>query len=94
MLEMRKKSKVFNAEEELSYRMPMKVEEEIVFLNGHAFSVCPRCKISMEREYQSYCDRCGQCLDWSDFRNAKKRWVLPSNMVNGEIVSKRRLFDP
>ena len=24
----------------------------------------------MEREYQPYCDRCGQCLDWSAFSNA------------------------
>lgn len=35
-----------------------------------AFPVCPRCGISMEREYQSYCDRCGQCLDWKDLSKA------------------------
>ena len=24
----------------------------------------------MEREYQSYCDRCGQALDWKGFSKA------------------------
>jgi len=31
------------------------------------FPVCPQCGITMEREYQSFCDRCGQRLDWKDF---------------------------
>jgi len=30
-----------------------------------AYSVCPRCGVTLEREYQQYCDRCGQRLDWS-----------------------------
>ena len=25
----------------------------------------------MEREYQSFCDRCGQRLDWSKYENAE-----------------------
>lgn len=35
------------------------------------FPVCPHCLATMEREYQNYCDRCGQCLDWSQFKNAQ-----------------------
>ena len=31
------------------------------------YPVCPRCGITMEREYQHFCDRCGQQLDWSAF---------------------------
>ena len=58
-------------EEAIKYRAPLSVTEVIRFSNGYAFSVCPRCKITLEREYQSYCDRCGQCLDWNDFENAK-----------------------
>lgn len=54
-----------------SYRTPMKVTEVLLYENGDAFSVCPRCKITLERDYQSYCDRCGQCLDWKGFSNAK-----------------------
>ena len=43
----------------LLYRLPMCVKE---FRRG--FPVCPRCKRTIEREYQAYCDRCGQCLKW------------------------------
>ena len=33
------------------------------------------CGRTMEREYQPYCDRCGQCLDWSAF--SKTTMILP-----------------
>ena len=36
----------------------------------YSFPVCPRCQLTMEREYQSYCDRCGQALDWKGFSKA------------------------
>ena len=60
-------------EEALQYRTPMRVREIMVFpdMRGRpAFAVCPRCGITMEREYMSYCDRCGQCLNWRDFKKA------------------------
>lgn len=60
-----------SVEEAITYRTPLPVTEVMKFPNGYAFPVCPRCKITLEREYQSYCDRCGQCLDWNDFENAK-----------------------
>ncbi|GFI62549.1 hypothetical protein IMSAG049_01733 [Clostridiales bacterium] len=53
------------------YRIPMAVTEVYKFWNGNTYPVCPQCHISLEREYQSYCDRCGQCLDWRSFKNAK-----------------------
>lgn len=34
------------------------------------YPICPRCGITFEREYQKYCDRCGQCLNWKDFSKA------------------------
>ena len=34
------------------------------------FPVCPQCGITMEREYQSFCDRCGQHLEWKEFSKA------------------------
>ena len=55
----------------LSYREPLRVTEIILLLNGDRFPVCPRCKVTLEREYQSYCDRCGQRLNWDDFENAE-----------------------
>ena len=35
-----------------------------------SFPVCPRCGASLEREYLSYCSRCGQCLCWDRFDQA------------------------
>ena len=61
----------FNVIEEVTYRQPLAVTEILLLPNGEGFSVCPRCKVTLEWEYQSYCDRCGQCLDWDDFDNAK-----------------------
>ncbi|MCD8382772.1 MAG: helix-turn-helix transcriptional regulator [Clostridiales bacterium] len=56
-----------------SFREPMAVTEFRCFTSLHGligFPVCPRCDITLEREYQVYCDRCGQHLDWSGFDNA------------------------
>ena len=51
----------------LSYRKPLAVKEVLLYENGEAFSVCPRCKTTLERDYQRFCDRCGQHLDWKNF---------------------------
>jgi len=53
-----------------SFRVPMTVAEIILFKNGDAYPVCPHCHISLEREYQRFCDRCGQALDWTTFSKA------------------------
>jgi hypothetical protein len=66
---------------QLSYRFPMPVAELMVFSSSFgytAYYVCPRCHITMEREYQSYCDRCGQRLGWTNCQNA--RIVYPGAM--------------
>lgn len=52
---------------ELSYRKPMAVLQKRFFPGEGNFPVCPRCKITMEREYQNFCDRCGQKLDWKKY---------------------------
>lgn len=54
-----------------SYRIPLSVSEVLVFPNKDSFPICPKCHITLEREYQSYCDRCGQCLDWNAFAQAE-----------------------
>lgn len=62
-----------NLLQELSYRRPMLVRELMVFPNTRpidSYYVCPRCQITMEREFMQYCDRCGQCLDWSMYEQA------------------------
>lgn len=66
-----------NARHQLDYRLPMLVTELMVFSSAFgqtSYYVCPRCDITMEREFQSYCDRCGQKLDWRRYRYAKIVW--------------------
>ncbi len=60
-------------ESDLSYRAPMAVMEIRAFPNMTGkpmFPVCPRCKASLEREYLSYCNYCGQCLSWEHLKVA------------------------
>ena len=53
-------------EHALTYRRPMAVSALRRYGRGAlCFPVCPRCGSAMEREYQAYCDRCGQCLSWN-----------------------------
>lgn len=58
------------------YRKPMKVTEVIICRSPYhgevGYYVCPRCKVSMEREFCAFCDRCGQKLGWRGYREAKR----------------------
>ena len=48
-----------------SWRAPMQVTElKMLFIcpERPAYYVCPRCGMTMEREFMSFCDRCGQRL--------------------------------
>lgn len=57
-----------------SYRVPMRVTEVMVFKSPFfgktGYYVCPRCHITLERDLMSFCDRCGQRLDWKDHKRA------------------------
>ena len=55
-------------EEKLAYREPMNVTEILHSGESYAYPICPKCHISMNREYQMFCDRCGQKLSWKHFR--------------------------
>lgn len=48
------------------YRTPLPVTETHAFRDG-SYAVCPRCRSTLPREYISYCDRCGQRLNWDRF---------------------------
>ena len=52
-----------------SYRSPMPVTKLRKYRTT-AYYICPRCSITMEREFMAYCDRCGQCLDWKNYKKA------------------------
>lgn len=55
-----------------SYRLQMPVTEVMVFPDGNGYYVCPRCHITVEREFTSFCDRCGQRLGWKGCKKARK----------------------
>ncbi|ERI79696.1 hypothetical protein HMPREF0239_00723 [Clostridium sp. ATCC BAA-442] len=62
----------------MAFREPMPVTHIRCFHFFHGltgFPVCPQCGRTLEREYQPYCDRCGQCLDWKGF--SKATIILP-----------------
>ena len=54
-----------------SFRRPMPVTQVFLFRDGNTFPVCPRCQITLEREYQKFCDRCGQALGWEEYAQAR-----------------------
>ena len=59
--------------QELSYRHPLSVSQIRRFHFAYEqteYPICPRCGVALEREYQNFCDRCGQCLDWASFGEA------------------------
>ena len=58
----------------LTYRIPMKVNEAIIYSRWPEDDIyyrCPRCQRLLEREFLSYCNLCGQCLDWQEYKKAK-----------------------
>ena len=52
-----------------SYRMPMRVTHLRKYRTA-AYYICPRCSITMEREFMAYRDHCGQYLSWKNHRKA------------------------
>lgn len=60
-------------QEEMSYRQPMRISQIRCYRNADTiigFPICPQCNIPLDREYQQYCDRCGQRLNWDQFSEA------------------------
>ena len=52
---------------------PMPVTQILSLPSSSGFSgfpICPNCSITLEREYQNFCDRCGQRLDWRRYSSA------------------------
>ena len=58
-----------------AYRWPWKVKEVCSYKWGAEFPKCPRCGTTMEREYQLFCDRCGQRLNWSRFDDCEVKYI-------------------
>ena len=57
----------------VSYRFPMPVTSVRFYPECpdlFTYPLCPRCALPMEREYQRFCEHCGQALDWKAFPKA------------------------
>ena len=54
----------------LSRREPKLVNHERTFWTYKHY--CPSCCEQIRIEYLRYCDRCGQCLDWSNYEEGLK----------------------
>lgn len=52
----------------------MRIHEAMCLADG-LYYLCPKCGITLDREFQNYCDRCGKKLDWVGYRKA--RLVFP-----------------
>lgn len=64
----------------MTYRVPMVVKDKVAFYHfpeNHIYYRCPRCQILLARDFMAYCDRCGQCLDWSEYPKAKRTYHRP-----------------
>ena len=64
----------------MTYRAPMMVKDMVAFYHfpeDDVYYRCPRCQQLLAREFMAYCDRCGQCLDWSEYRKAKRTYHQP-----------------
>ena len=64
-----------------SFRLQMPVTEIMIFPDGYGYYVCPRCHITVEREFMSFCDRCGQRLGWKGYKKARKVYPGQHNTV-------------
>ena len=54
-----------------TYRVPKTVTAVRIHRDENIFS-CDVCIVCIEREYQGYCHRCGQYLDWSKLEDAEE----------------------
>ena len=61
----------------VSYRLPLPITEVVVLKSGSCYPRCPRCELSIDREYMNFCDRCGQRLEWREFALGKVYEVVP-----------------
>ena len=58
-----------------TYRWPWKVKIVCSSRWGAEFPKCPRCGTTMEREYQLFCNHCGQRLNWSGFGECEVKYI-------------------
>ena len=57
----------------VSYRQPLPITQLVVTSEypHSGYFACPRCKVTLDREFVAYCDRCGQKLAWRHYKKAE-----------------------
>lgn len=54
-----------------AYRIPMRItaiREYHECKDLKSYPLCPRCLQIIEKDYQSFCNMCGQALDWTGYK--------------------------
>jgi len=67
--------------DELSYRIAMPVIHYVCYQPHITHPVCPRCTGCLDREYQAFCDSCGQKLDWDFFQFATLKKIQKTDQT-------------
>ena len=53
---------------------PMKIKKVYCKRKGNLVAyipICPSCESSLRREYENYCEKCGQKLSWSNYEDSE-----------------------
>ena len=58
-----------------TYQSSRTVSAIRIYRDRNCFPICPRCKMVIKYEYQSYCGNCGQYLDWSKLEDAEEIFI-------------------
>lgn len=50
--------------EQLAFRMPRRIRTIVRGTDGYSTFYCPSCNTPIPRDFQEFCNSCGQHLDW------------------------------
>lgn len=70
-----------------SFRTAMLVKEAKLLGDAYLYYCCPRCGITLDREFVRFCDRCGQRLDWTQYRKVK---IILPNKKQSKVPGKEK----
>ena len=67
---------------QFGFRQKMPITEVMIYSDGTGYYICPRCHVTMDREFVDFCDCCGQHLSWKNYRKAKKIYPAQHNSLH------------
>lgn len=79
-------NKLLNRETILISFIPPAMEVKRIRKYGNSsYPVCPWCALTLDREYQLHCDRCGQPLAWNIYDSGDKDLLRVVQRVNAVV---------